>query len=319
MDGKTARLFTESLIRAVSKATIVDRKLTYDLLHQGAEDFVSLVGCIKESQTVTSVDGTSTYDLNSDYLRLYLKDENPRGGEYFILYSDGTTTHTVYFKSYQAVIYDNQTTEQAVPSYFTLVEKSSLPTQISSTITSAGAESGGQATLNDTATTLSDSVSPRDIVHNVTQNATGIVLTVSTNSATTAMFDAEGHPARWDSGDSYIIQPVHLMQIRFEPPSSASGHTATVHYIAKPNPVYTDYGTWQIQDQYHKAFCYWAADAYLAQYEIDEQGKGVNLLAGKKYLDRYNDIVRRARRDIDKSLGKSGYSMRMEVNAKSHR
>lgn len=318
MDGKTARLFTENLIRAVSKATIVNRKLTYDLLHMGAEEFVSLTGCIKESMTITSVDGTAAYDLNANFLKLYLKDKNPKGGEFFILYNDGTTTYTVYFKSYQSVIFDNETTEQSIPSYFTLLEKTSLPDQVTGTITSAGAVSGGQSTLNDSATTLSDNVSPRDIVHNATRDASGIVLTVSTNSATTAMFDSDGNPVGWDSNDSYVIQPVHQMQMQFVPPSSTSGHTATVYYVAKPAPVYTDYGTWQIQDQWHKAFCYWAADAYLAQYEIDDPKQGVQLLAGKKYMDKFNDIVRRAKYDIDKSLRKTGYSMRSEVNAKDN-
>ena len=314
MDGKTARLFTERLIRAVSKSDIINRKLTYDLIGQGTEEFVSLTNCIKESQSITTVASTANYDLNADFLQLYLKTDDKRGGDYFIQYSDGTNTHIVLYKSYQKVIYDNQTTDKSIPDNFTLHEKTSLEDQISSTTTSAGTESGGQSTLTDTTTTFTDeAVSARDIVHNSTKDATGIVIAVDTNALTTAIFDHAGNPVDWASGDSYVIQPVSRMQIQFDPPCLTAAHTATVYYAAKANPVFTDYSTWQIQDQWHKAFCYWAADAYLAQYEIETPEGGAKLMSGKKYDDKFKDIVRRAKYDIDKGLGKKGYSMRTEA------
>ena len=241
MDGKTARLFTERLIRAVSKADIVNRKLTYDLICQGAEEFVSLTNCIKESQSITTVASTASYDLNADFLQLYLKTDDKRGGDYFIQYNDGTNTHTILYKAYQKVIYDNQTTEKNIPDYFTIKPKTSLETQISSTTTSAGTQSGGQSTLTDTATTFTDeAVSAGDIVYNTTKDATGIVIAVAANALTTAMFDYDGNPVDWGSGDSYVIQPVSRMQIQFDPPCLTAAHTATVYYAAKPNPVYSE-------------------------------------------------------------------------------
>jgi len=314
MEGKTARLFTERLIHAISKATVINRKLTYDLLGQGADEFVSLTNSIKESQTVTTVASQASYDLNADYMQLYLKTGDKKGGDYFIQYSDGTNTHITLFKPYQNVIYDNQTTAVLIPSNFTIYEKTSLETQISSTTTSAGTQSGGSSTLTDTATTFTDeAVSARDIVHNSTKDATGVVIAVDTNALTTAMFNHKGDPVGWASGDAYIIQPVQRMQLQFDPPPSTASHTATVYYAAKANPVYTDFATWQIQDQWHKAFCYWAADAYLAQYEIETPEQGAKLVSGEKYNKKFEDIVRRAKYEIDKGLGKKGYSMRGEA------
>lgn len=311
MDGKTARLFTERLIRAVSKANIINRKLTYDLIGQGAEEFVSLTTAIKESMTITTVAEQASYDLNANFMQLYLKTDNQRGGDFFIQYNDGTDTHIVLFKAYQNVIYDNQTTSIEIPSNFTLHEKTSLEDSISSSTTSAGTESGGQSTLTDTGTTFTDeSVSARDIVHNSTKDATGVITAVDTNALTTAIFDHDGNPVGWASGDSYVIQPVPRLQLQFDPPPSTASHTVTIYYVAKPNPVYTDYLTWQIQDQWHKAFCYWAADAYLAQYEIETPEQGAKLISGEKYNKKFEDIVRRAKYEIDKGLGKKGYSMR---------
>jgi hypothetical protein len=322
MDGKTARLFTERLIHAVSKADLANRKLTHDFMNAGAEEFVSRVNCIKETQSITTVADQADYDLNGNYLRLYLKTGYPRGGNYFILYNNGTTEYRVLWKAYQRVIYDNNTTSIALPSGFTIHEKTSLGTQVTGTTTSAGAQSGGQSTLTDTAGSFtSDDIQERDIVHNSTGDYTGIVLsTPSTDTAiTTAMFDHDGNPVGWASGDTYVIQPAARYQLQLDPPPSTASHTITTYYLAKPNPVYTDYGTWQIMDVYHKAFCYWAADSYLAEYELKDVAQTPFMVVGQKYKNIFNEMVVRARRDFDLALAKSGYSMRGDVRRSDYR
>ena len=312
MDGKSARLFVEHLITASNKKQLLNRQLTYDFLNQGAEEFVALTDAVKETQTITTVASTANYDLNTDFLKLWLKDDDPRGGDYFILYSDGTNTYTILFKPYQKVIYDNDTSEILIPSYFTLLEKTSLPSQVTATTSAAGTESGGQSTLTDGTAAFSNNVSIRDIVHNSTQDTTGVILSVTSGTAlVTAVFDRTGNPGGWASGDTYVIQPAHRMQLQFTPIPSTASHTATVYYVAKPNPVYSDYGIWQIQDQYHKAFCYYAAHLYLVEDELREPDQGIKVALSNKYMDKFNEIARRARRDIDLSLAKTGYSMRM--------
>ena len=144
MDGKTARLFTERLIHAVSKADVLNRKLTYDFIMAGAEEFTSRVSCIRETQSITTVADQANYDLNGDYFRMYLKTGQRRGGNFFIKYNDGTTDYFIQFKSYQRVIYDNEITSVTIPSNFTIHEKTSLGSQVTGTTTSAGTQSGGQ-------------------------------------------------------------------------------------------------------------------------------------------------------------------------------
>ena len=107
----------------------------------GAEEFVSRVACIRETQSITTVASTADYDLNGDYFRMYLKTGQRRGGNFFIKYNDGTTDYFIQFKSYQRVIYDNETTAVTIPSNFTIHEKTALGSQVTGTTTSAGAES----------------------------------------------------------------------------------------------------------------------------------------------------------------------------------
>jgi len=312
MDGKTARIFTEHLIRAKSKSAVVGHKMTYDLMHAGAEEFVSMVQCIKRSADLTTVADQASYDLPANFLSLYLKTDDPRGGELFVRYTDTTSDEFIpLFKSYQSVVYENDDTSVNIPGSFTLHEKTSLPTQLTGTTTSGGTLSGGQADLTDTGEEFETYVAARDIVHNSKKDATGIVLSVTDDeNLVTAMFDSDGNPVAWANGDTWVIQPVARMQLQLVPPPETASETVTVPYLAKPNPVYSDYGTWLINGIYHKAFCFYAAYLYLAEYDIQAGVNVLNTNLGQTYLDQFNRIVHRANHEIDKSLGKTGYSMR---------
>ena len=315
MDGKAARIFTEQLIRAANKADIVKRKLTYDLLNMGANEFCRLTKCIVGSQDITTVADQASYDLEPDYIMPYLKTEDPRGGKFFVHFNDGTTVHTILFKAYQKVIYDNQSTAIAIPGNFTIHEKGSLGSQVTGTTTSAGALSGGQATLTDSGGGLLTAVNARDIVHNSSKDAVGVALSVTSDTAlVTAIFNDVGNPVPWASGDTYVIQPAAIKQLQFDPPTSTAAYTATIHYIATPPPVYSDFGTWRVSDLYHPAFCFYAAHLYLGQDVIKSPDGGeVKIAMGAKYLNEFNRLVREAKSEIDAGLGKTGYSMRKKA------
>ena len=312
MDGKTARIFTEHLIRAKSKAAVVNHKMMFDLIHLGAEEFVNLVGCLVSSQSITTVADQANYDLNANYLRLYLKTNEKRGGDYFIRYTDGSSNdYIVKYQSYQKTVYDNDDTSIDVPGNFTLHQKTSLPDQLTGTTTSAGALSAGQAILTDTGESFETYISSNDVIHNVSKDATGKVLSVTDDeNLVTAIFDSDGNAVSWDNGDSWVIQPVGRVQLQLVPPPDTASETLTVSYVAKPAPVYSDYGTWNINDVYHKAFCFYAAYLFLAEYDIQEGVNVLNTNLGQTYLDQFNIMVHRAKYETDKGLGKKGYSMR---------
>ena len=315
MDGKSARLFVEDLIRGTSRPDIVTKKRTYDMLNAGAEEFVSLTECIKKSEDLTTVADQAAYDLSADYLRLWLKTDDPRGGDYFVRYTDSSSViHEILWRSYQKVFYDYNTTSVSLPSYFTILEKTSLPDQLTGTTTATGTQSGGAATLTDAGESFETYISARDRVHNTTsgKDYSGIVISVTSDTAlVTAMFDTNGDPQGWASGDTWVIQPTARMQLQLDPPPETASETVTVPYVAKPNPVYSDYYTWQIQDVYHKAFCFYAAYLYLTEYQVQESVQSGDVLLADKYFNEFNRIVHRAKRDIDLSLSKQGYSLRM--------
>ena len=315
MDGKTARIFTEHLIRAKSKAAVVNRKMTFDLLHAGAEEFVNLTGCLVSSQDITTVADQADYDLAANYLRLYLKTNEKKGGEYFIRYTDGSSVeYLLTFQPYQKTVYDKDDDSVDVPSLFTLHQKTTLPTQLTGTTTSAGTLSGGQANLTDTGEAFKTYVSAGDIVHNSKKDATGVVLSVTDDeNLVTAMFTSDGNPKDWASADTWVIQPQPRMQLQLVPPPDTASETVTVPYITKPAPVYSDYGTWNVSDIYHKAFCLYAAYLYLAEYDIQEGVNVLNTNLGQTYLDQFNRIVHQANYEISRGLGKKGYTVRGTV------
>ena len=84
----------------------------------------------------------------------------------------------------------------------------------------------------------------------------------------------------------------------------------TIHYVAKANPVYSDYGIWLVSDIYHAAFCYYAAHLYLGEEIIKSQdGADVKMAMGVKYLNEFNRLMYEAKSEIDAGLGKTGFSM----------
>uniref|UniRef100_A0A6M3XNP6 Uncharacterized protein n=1 Tax=viral metagenome TaxID=1070528 RepID=A0A6M3XNP6_9ZZZZ len=166
---------------------------------------------------------------------------------------------------------------QRVPSYFTIRDKQALYTQITGFATSAGAASGGECTLTDTAATFitSEYANPGDTVHNTGDGSDGMVLSISSDTAAkTALFGGTAND--WTATtDTYVIQPQGRLEIVFDPPPSTSGDIVRIEYIARPNPVYSDYGVYRFRPHAAEALVKYAG--WLYKYRDSEPNFGDKL------------------------------------------
>jgi len=245
MDGKTLLYKIQELLNEESSSAFLDSRSSYQFLWEAATEFAGRTNCLANTQTITTVADQTDYTLNANFLKMRLKDDS---GRYFIKYNDGTNNSFIYDKSYQEMVIGNNVTSVAYPSHFAVEPDSTLDSQISSTTTSAGAATAGLSTLTDTGSDFAD-VSPGDNVHNTTDGSDGIVTSKTSSTAlVTALFGGTNND--WTSGDSYVIQPQGRLKIVLDPPPSTAGHTMTVYYVERPDPVFSDYGVYKFQDQY---------------------------------------------------------------------
>jgi len=258
MDGKTLLYALRQLLEEDSSSGFIDDFTSYNFLNEAAVRLEQVSHYLKGTDTITTVADTSGYDLNADYMGLYLKN---RDKQYFIKYSDGSTTTFVTWKPYELIVYgDNSDTTASIPSRFSVIDKQSLASQVTGTATSDGAATGGKSTLTDTAGDFSD-VEAGDWVHNTTDGSDGIVVSKTSSTVlTTALFN--GTNDDWSSSDAYIIQPQGRLQLILDPPSSTAGHTATVNYLQRPAPVYSYYDVFRFPREYTPALVKYAAWLY---------------------------------------------------------
>jgi hypothetical protein len=293
MDGKELLYQLRQLLNEASDSGYLDTKTSYHYLNEAAHEVIRRTRFLKASQTITTVAEQSAYDLSADFMQLYLRnDEN----EEFVTINDGSTNHFAYWKDYDDIVYSDNTTSVTLPGFFTILNNATLATRISSTTTSAGAASGGECTLTDTAADFTD-VSAGDIVHNTTDGSDGIVLSKTSSTVlVAALFGGTNND--WTSGDSYIIQPQGRLQVVFDPPFSTAGYTITVRYIQRPAPVYSDYGIFKIPSQYMNALVKYAV--WLYKYRDSEPNFGDSFYL---YFDRQ---VRAIADTINHSLNRKG-------------
>lgn len=261
MDGKDHLRRLEQLLGESSSGSWMKERTSYDYLYSAAQQWVKETECLTTTQTITTVASQAGYTLNGDYLSMYLK-QNDR---FYLKYYDGSNYTFLYFKPYQEVIYDNDTTAVSVPSYFTITDDPTLDDLISGTANATGTHTGGKSTLAVAAAAFAD-VTPGDIVHNTkTGNVSnGVVVGyTSTTSIDTCLFLATtGAQASWASSDTFKLQPRKRFLLQFDPPPSTADHTATFYYVRRPNPVYSDYDVYEIAYDYPDALCKYAAWLY---------------------------------------------------------
>ena len=261
MDGKLLLYSLRHLLQEDSDSLNLDEFSSYQYLWDAAVELNLRTKSLRGEITVTTVASTANYALDADFLELYLRNSSK---QHYIKYYDGSTYYFPLWKPYEEIIYANQmSTEAAIPNNFTIRDKEDLFDQITGTTTSDGASSGGQCTLTDTSGlfTTTDYVSPGDIVHNTTDGSMGIVLSItSATGLVAALFG--GTNDDWTSGDAYVIQPQARYEIYFDPIPSTAAHTATVFYLKRPAPVFSDYGVYRFPAHYTSALVKYAAWLY---------------------------------------------------------
>ena len=256
MDGKDLDRRLRELLGEATTSKWVDERTGYDYLYAAAKQWVIETECLTTSQDLTTVASQAGYTLNGDFLALYLKQND----KFYIKYYDGTDYYFIYFKPYEDVIYDNNTTAISIPSYFTILDDPTLDTQISDDADNAADDVGGKTVLTMDTEVFAD-VTPGDIIHNTDDGSDGVVTKVtSTKIIEICLFG--GTDNEIDDSDSFIIQPRKRFQLQFDPPPSTADHTATIYYLQKPDPVYSDYDVYKIAYEYLDALCLYAAWLY---------------------------------------------------------
>lgn len=258
MDGKTLLYALRQLLEEDSSSGFIDDFTSYNFLNEAAIRLAQVSHYLKATDTITTVASTSAYDLNADYMGLYLKNSSKN---YFITYNDGTTNTFVTWTPYEKIVYGDQSgTTASIPGRFSIVDKSSLSSQVTGTVTSTATATGGKSTLTDTSGDFSN-VEAGDWVHNTTDSSDGIVVSKTSSTVlSTALFN--GTNDYWTSGDAYVIQPQGRLQLVVDPPSSTAAHTITVNYLQRPAPVYTSYDVFRYPREYTPSLVKYAAWLY---------------------------------------------------------
>ena len=257
MDGKDLLRRHKQLLNIKSTDTDYDERTGYDYLYAAAKQWVIETECLTSYQTITTVASTATYTLNGDYLAMYLK-HNDR---YYLKYYDASAYHFLYFKPYEEVIFDNDTTAVVVPGYFTITDDPTLDTLISDAADNAGTTEGGKCTFTMDTAVFGD-VTPGDIIHTPVDKADGIVVKTESTGKTLEIALFGGDNADINATEAFIIQPRKRFLLQFDPPPSTKDHTVTFYYLRSPRPVYSDYDVYEIAYEYPDALCKYAAWLY---------------------------------------------------------
>jgi len=257
MDGNQLSYQVRQLLLEGSTSSFLDPRTTYDYLYEAVCELSSALRIPEDTQTITTVASTSLYDINTNYLCLSVKNDSD---EFVVKYYDSSAYYWITYKDPNYIYQNNSLSNSSVPQSFSIVGKSTLPSNITGTATANGTSSGGQCTLTDSTAPFAN-VSAGDSVHNSSDGSSGLVLSKTSSSAiVTALFGGTGN--NWTSSDSYVIVPQSRRQLYLDPPSLTTGHTVTLRYVCRPDIVYSEYGSYRIPDTYVPAICKYAAWLY---------------------------------------------------------
>lgn len=250
MDGLTLRNQLQYLLRETSTSGFLDERTSYDFLYEAACEFCDLAEALHGTGTITTVDGTSAYNLPADFSGLRIWDER---NQRVVKLNDGSSDYFIPFRDYEAAYYSNNTDEVAIPDSISVTDNVTQPSNLTGTATVTGSASEAEPSLTATgATSFTTYVSVGDSIHNTTDGSSGIVIAISSATVLlTSLF--YGTNNFWTIGDAFIIVPQGRKQLVVNPPSSTSGYTITVPYIQIPTPVYSDYRTYRFHPSFAPA------------------------------------------------------------------
>ena len=299
MDGVSSIYSLGRLVQEDASSGMWDVYLAYQFLNEAAIDWTLRTKCIRSTQSITTTANTSAYDLNPDYLGLYLRDSNKN---FFIKYYDGTNTSFINQCEYSDLILANSN-YQTLPSRFAVIDKPALPTRITGTASAIGAASGGECTLTVAASAFTN-VYAGDNVHNTTDGSTGIVLSKTSNTAlVVSLFNGTNND--WTSADAFVIQPQPRKQLILEPPSSTAAHTVTVYYVQKPAPMYSNYGMFRFDAEVSNALIKYAA--WLYKYRDKDPNYG------DKWFQHYENQIAIYNKTVNNTLKKTTWNFSLKA------
>lgn len=256
MDGYTLLRELRILLGEPSGGTFLDDRTSYDCLYEAAKELCQRTHALTATQTITTVANQTTYNLNPDFLSLYLMDDY---NDFIVKYYDGASNTFLRHRDYDAIIIGDNTTSQSVPNNFTVIDASGI-SQLTGTATSTSSASNGETILTNTSANFIN-VAAGDYVHNISDGSHGIVISKTSNTVLSCTL-FEGSNNYWVSGDSYVITFNGRFALLLDPPPSTAGHTITVQYIQMPTPVYSPYRAYRFAPDYKEALIYYAAFKY---------------------------------------------------------
>jgi len=272
-----------------TSGTWVDLRTTFDFLYEAAKDFSKETKACHNSQTITTVANQAEYDLNPDFLEVMTKDDHDLP---VIKLTDASGNISwLSWESYSD--YLQSSNSASTPSSFAITDRA-ISTRLTGVITTGSTPSGGETSLIATGGTFT-AVVAGDIAVNTTNSYYGYVLVAGT-SPTTAMFNlttSGGAYVGWTIADAYMIQPAPRYKLILDPAPDTTGQIVTVPYLAKPTPVYSDYGVYPFATGYEEALISYAAWKY--RYRDSKPQLGDPLyLAYERQMRKAKNVQRKA-------------------------
>lgn len=275
MDGK--QLTQAVLDRAQDNnaaAWATDRRRIFEALDQTCAVFCRELRTFQGTAVLTTVEGQQDYDLPPDFIDTALA---TRAGRPLIKYAAGTNLHWPRLATYDEIFRLALTDSQEVPSRICVRDKETDTAPITGAAEATISRVYGLSVLEDTtkAFTTTDRVWPRDVIHNENDRSDGYVVEVmDATHLRCALFD--GKKNYFSNSDAYIISPASQMQLTLEAPAATAGHILTIPYFGLPNPVYSDYGAWRMEDRICRGIA-WGAAALLELPDMSfEEAKVMN-------------------------------------------
>ena len=278
MDGHTLARSTREGLHESSAGTFMNSRTTYDYLYAGAIAFNMRAHLLVSSQTITVVQGTTSYNLNSDFAGMANEDS---AGREFIKFTVNSADYFIYPMDYSQSVLGNSTAQGAIPiGYYIL--KATPPSNVTGTATSTGVLSNGETTLTDSNASYT-TVAVGDLIHNTTDDSHGVVVSV-TNSTTIICSLFEGTTNQFTSGDAYIIIPQARFKLVIDPAPSQSA-TISFNYAQRPNPVYSPYRAYNYPFEYVNVLVNYAVACYKAKDRDFATSQAIMGLADKQIRD----------------------------------
>jgi hypothetical protein len=303
LDGWTLLEDLQEQLNEPSSSTFLNDRVSYGYLYDAARQINERLAVITSTQTITTIASTFEYNLNPDFMGLFMKDSD---GKLFVKYTNSSSADTfITHQPYDELYYGKTTTDGPIPYRFS-VKESTAVSNITGTASAIGTVAQGEATLTDTSsTTKFSTVTAGDSIHNTTQDYHGIVIAKTSNTAlVTAIFNSSGTAMSWANADAYIIIPQGRFKLVIDPPSLTASETITVPYIQKPAPVYSPYRAYPFPESCHGAFIEYASFKY--KYRDRDPNYG------DKFFAWFDKEVRTSGSIIKKSENRGGFTMNMK-------